>query len=94
MKRKKKLNRRITGMYGNSDPNDWSIELNEGVAPLCIEAADEIERLETALAKAREGALEEAAKIAELHFIPNHSVAGVGFADICARKIRALKEKP
>jgi hypothetical protein len=31
--------RRITGMYGNNDPQDWSIELKEGVDPLCIEAA-------------------------------------------------------
>ena len=38
--------RRITGMHGNYDPNDWGIHLAEGVDPLCVEAADEIKRLE------------------------------------------------
>lgn len=54
----------------------------------------EIERLERDLAKARSDALEEAAKIAERHFIPFHSVAGPAFSAACANTIRALKEKP
>jgi hypothetical protein len=37
--------RRITGLFGNHDPNDWGVSVQEGVDPLCQEAADCIDAL-------------------------------------------------
>lgn len=51
--------RRITGMYGNNDPQDWSIRLAEGIDPLCVEAAETIARLRADVAQAQ-AALREA----------------------------------
>ena len=47
-----------------------------------------IAELEAQLAEA----LEDAAKIAEGHFIPGHSIAGPAFAMVCAAKNRAQAE--
>lgn len=46
------------------------------------------------IAQAQREAIEEAAKIAEGHFIFGHSVAGPGFAAKCAAAIRKLIETP
>ena len=43
------------------------------------------------LAECRDKALEEAAELADVHFIYGHSVAGPHFAAALAEKIRSLK---
>ena len=50
--------RRITGMFGNNDPQDWSIELKEGVDPLCMEAAAALREAEQLLRSAFEDSVE------------------------------------
>lgn len=41
--------RKITGLNSSDDPKSYSLEVSETSDPLCIAAADEIERLRAAL---------------------------------------------
>lgn len=56
------------------------------------ELRERLVAVRAAFERTRADALEEAAKIAERHYIPGHSVAGPHFAARCASAIRALSE--